>query len=93
MSLSRSDLEAGNDQTRLLEASHSGIKLTLLSEDELQRSLDETLQQQPPNSDTALPAAMRYILKSESFDRRGEGEKLYCIIAGSAVSGYLPTVR
>ena len=34
---------------------------------------------------TALPAAMRYILKSESFDRRGEGEKLYCIIAGSAV--------
>ena len=34
---------------------------------------------------TALPAAMRYILKSESFDRRGQGEKLYCIIAGSAV--------
>jgi hypothetical protein len=28
---------------------------------------------------------MRYILKSESFDRRGQGEKLYCIIAGSAV--------
>ncbi|MEH2228619.1 MAG: gamma-glutamylcyclotransferase [Nostoc sp.] len=51
MSLSRSDLEAGNIQTRLLEASHSGIKLTTLSEDELQRSLDETLQQQPPNSD------------------------------------------
>jgi len=35
---------------------------------------------------TALTAAMRYILKSESFDRRGQGEKLYCIIAGSAVS-------
>ncbi|MDZ8225638.1 gamma-glutamylcyclotransferase [Nostoc sp. ChiVER01] len=51
MSLSRSDLEAGNEQTRLLEASHSGIKLTTLSEDELQRSLDETLQQQPQNSD------------------------------------------
>jgi glycosyltransferase involved in cell wall biosynthesis len=34
---------------------------------------------------TALTAAMRYILKSESFDRRGQGEKLYCIIAGSAV--------
>ncbi|MEH2446257.1 MAG: gamma-glutamylcyclotransferase [Nostoc sp.] len=51
MSLSRSDLEAGNGQTRLLEASHSRIKLTTLSEDELQRSLDETLQQQPPNSD------------------------------------------
>jgi hypothetical protein len=29
---------------------------------------------------------MRYILKSESFDRRGKGEKLYCIIAGSAVN-------
>ena len=28
---------------------------------------------------------MRYIPKSESFDRRGQGEKLYCIIAGSAV--------
>jgi hypothetical protein len=34
---------------------------------------------------TALPAAMRYILKAESYDRRGQGEKLYCIIAGSAV--------
>lgn len=34
---------------------------------------------------TALPAAMRYILNSESFDRSGSGEKLYCIIAGSAV--------
>ncbi|MBX9257090.1 hypothetical protein H1Q63_24710 [Desmonostoc muscorum CCALA 125] len=42
MSLSRSDLEAGNEQTRLLEPSHSGIKLTTLSEDELQRSLDES---------------------------------------------------
>ncbi|MFN6563147.1 MAG: gamma-glutamylcyclotransferase [Nostoc sp. ChiSLP01] len=51
MSLSRSDLEAGNEQTRLLEASHSGIKLTTLSEDELQRSLHQTLQQQPVNSD------------------------------------------
>ncbi|MEH1771044.1 MAG: sigma-70 family RNA polymerase sigma factor [Nostoc sp.] len=29
---------------------------------------------------------MRYIPKSESFDRRGQGEKLYCIIAGSAVT-------
>ncbi len=28
---------------------------------------------------------MRYIPKSESFDRRGQGKKLYCIIAGSAV--------
>ncbi|MEH1809846.1 hypothetical protein, partial [Nostoc sp.] len=35
---------------------------------------------------TALTAAMRYIPKSESFDRRGQGEKLYCVIAGSAVS-------
>ncbi|NEU79318.1 gamma-glutamylcyclotransferase [Nostoc sp. UIC 10630] len=51
MSLSRSDLEAGNAQTRLLEASHSGIKLTTLSEDELQRSLHEILQHQLPNSD------------------------------------------
>jgi cation transport protein ChaC len=51
MSLSRSDLEAGNAQTRLLEASHSEIKLTTLSEDELQRSLHEILQQQLPNSD------------------------------------------
>jgi len=34
---------------------------------------------------TALPAAMRYILKAESCARRGQGEKLYCIIAGSAV--------
>ncbi|ACC82095.1 gamma-glutamylcyclotransferase [Nostoc punctiforme] len=51
MSLSRSDLEAENAQTRLLEASHSGIKLTTLSEDELQRSLHEILQQQLPNSD------------------------------------------
>ncbi len=34
---------------------------------------------------TALTAAMRYIPKSESFDRRGQGKKLYCIIAGSAV--------
>ncbi|MEA5603550.1 type II toxin-antitoxin system HigB family toxin [Nostoc sp. UHCC 0252] len=31
---------------------------------------------------------MRYILKSKSFDRRGQGEKLYCIIAGSAVSNW-----
>ncbi|MBE8999489.1 gamma-glutamylcyclotransferase [Nostoc sp. LEGE 12447] len=51
MSLSRSDLEAGNAQTRLLEASHSGIKLTTLSEDELQRSLHKILQHQLPNSD------------------------------------------
>jgi glutathione-specific gamma-glutamylcyclotransferase len=50
-SLSRSDLEAGNPQTRLLESSHSGIKLTTLSEDELQRSLHEILQHQLPNSD------------------------------------------
>ncbi|MCL6753236.1 hypothetical protein KBT16_20610 [Nostoc sp. CCCryo 231-06] len=35
--------------------------------------------------DTALPAAMRYILKAESYDRRGVRVKLYCIIAGSAV--------
>lgn len=35
--------------------------------------------------DTALPAAMRYILKAESYDRRGARRKLYCIIAGSAV--------
>ncbi|OYE00776.1 hypothetical protein CDG79_33255 [Nostoc sp. 'Peltigera membranacea cyanobiont' 232] len=34
---------------------------------------------------TALPAAMRYILKAESYDRRGVRGKLYCIIAGSAV--------
>ncbi|WP_373526617.1 ParB/RepB/Spo0J family partition protein [Nostoc sp.] len=35
--------------------------------------------------DTALPAAMRYILKTESYARKGQGGKLYCIIAGSAV--------
>jgi hypothetical protein len=36
---------------------------------------------------TALPAAMRYILKAESDDRRGARRKLYyCIIAGSAVT-------
>jgi type I restriction enzyme, S subunit len=34
---------------------------------------------------TALPAAMRYILKAESDDRRGVRRKLYCITAGSAV--------
>jgi hypothetical protein len=34
---------------------------------------------------TALPAAMRYILKAESYDRRGARRKLYRIIAGSAV--------
>ena len=37
---------------------------------------------------TALPAAMRYILKAESSDRRGARGKLYCIIAGSAVEGH-----
>ncbi|WP_181154473.1 hypothetical protein [Nostoc sp. 'Peltigera membranacea cyanobiont' N6] len=35
---------------------------------------------------TALPAAMRYILKAESYDRRRARGKLYCIIAGSAVT-------
>jgi hypothetical protein len=34
---------------------------------------------------TALTAAMRYILKAESDDRRGARRKLYRIIAGSAV--------
>jgi hypothetical protein len=34
---------------------------------------------------TALPAAMRYILNAESYDRRGARGKSYCIIAGSAV--------
>jgi hypothetical protein len=34
---------------------------------------------------TALPPAMRYILKAESDDSRGVRRKLYCIIAGSAV--------
>ncbi|MEH2074530.1 MAG: alpha/beta fold hydrolase [Nostoc sp.] len=38
------------------------------------------------SDDTALPAAMRYILKAESYDRRGARGKLYCIIAGSAVT-------
>ncbi|WP_335220746.1 hypothetical protein [Nostoc sp.] len=28
---------------------------------------------------TALPAAMRYILKAESYERKGQEEKLYCI--------------
>jgi hypothetical protein len=28
---------------------------------------------------------MRYILKAESYDRRGARRKSYCIIAGSAV--------
>jgi hypothetical protein len=35
---------------------------------------------------TALTAAMRYILKAESDDRRGARRKLYRIIAGSAVT-------
>ena len=43
MSLSRNDLEAGNIQTRLLEASHSGIKLTTLSEDELNANIPGTV--------------------------------------------------
>jgi hypothetical protein len=34
---------------------------------------------------TALPAAIRYILKAESDDRTGARRKLYCIIGGSAV--------
>ncbi|MEH2061051.1 MAG: hypothetical protein V7K50_02070 [Nostoc sp.] len=34
---------------------------------------------------TALPAAIRYTLKAESYDRREVRRKLYCIIAGSAV--------
>jgi hypothetical protein len=34
---------------------------------------------------TALPAAMRYILKAESYARKRARRKLYCIIAGSAV--------
>jgi len=29
---------------------------------------------------------MRYIPKAESYDRRGTRRKLYCLIAGSAVS-------
>ncbi|WP_189525311.1 GTPase [Nostoc sp. 'Peltigera membranacea cyanobiont' 232] len=36
-------------------------------------------------SHTALSAAMRYIIKAESYDRKGARGKLYCIIAGSAV--------
>ncbi|MEH2162061.1 MAG: hypothetical protein V7K38_13710 [Nostoc sp.] len=40
--------------------------------------------------DTALTAAMRYILKAESYDRRGARGKLYCIIAGSAVMPFKP---
>ncbi|WP_414514781.1 hypothetical protein [Nostoc sp. PCC 9305] len=39
---------------------------------------------------TAVSAAMRYILKAESNDRRGARRKLYCIIAGSAVSKMIP---
>jgi hypothetical protein len=35
--------------------------------------------------DTALPAAIRYILKAESDDRRGARRKIYRIRAGSAV--------
>jgi hypothetical protein len=37
-------------------------------------------------SNTALPAAIRYILKAESDDRRGARRKIYRIRAGSAVS-------
>lgn len=37
------------------------------------------------HSITALPAAMSYILKAESDDRREGRRKLYRIIAGSAV--------
>ena len=36
-------------------------------------------------TDTALPAAMRYILKAESYDRRGVRGNLYCITDASAV--------
>jgi hypothetical protein len=42
-------------------------------------------------NDTALSAAMRYILKAESDDRRGGRRKLYRIIAVSAV--YEPLKR
>ncbi len=41
---------------------------------------------------TVLPAAMRYILKAESDDRRGARRKLYCIIAGSAVLTMTPLI-
>ncbi|BBD70738.1 hypothetical protein NIES4072_71040 [Nostoc commune NIES-4072] len=34
---------------------------------------------------TALPTAMRYIFKAESYEMRWARGKLYCIIAGSAV--------
>ncbi len=44
----------------------------------------------PSLNHTALPAAMRYILKAESYDRRGVRGKLYCIIAGSAVTPNIP---
>jgi predicted nucleic acid-binding protein len=37
------------------------------------------------SADTALPAAIRYILKAESDDRRGARRKIYRIRAGSAV--------
>jgi hypothetical protein len=37
---------------------------------------------------TALPAAIRYILKAESDDRRGARRKIYRIRAGSAVMLY-----
>ncbi|MEH2076823.1 MAG: hypothetical protein V7K57_20885 [Nostoc sp.] len=37
------------------------------------------------SASTALLVAMSYILKAESYDRKGARGKLYCIITGSAV--------
>jgi hypothetical protein len=42
---------------------------------------------------TALPAAMRMYLIAESYDRRGATRKMYCIIAGSAVSLFCHSPR
>jgi hypothetical protein len=50
-----------------------------------ERSQNTEFRSQKNSSHTALTAAMRYILKAESDDRRGATRKLYCIIAGSAV--------
>jgi hypothetical protein len=49
-------------------------------------STDSTSAANSANEDTALPAAIRYILKAESDDRRGARRKIYRIRAGSAVS-------
>jgi hypothetical protein len=69
-----------NDILRFFWLTYLSVGATeFITNEKLERSIHRT------QSITALPAAMRYILKAESYDRKGQEEKLYCIIAGSAV--------